>query len=486
MGAEPFLDAMYANPDFHVVAGGRAFDPAPFVAFMAYTFMGPARKPLSALNDRLLGAFFHIGKILECGGQCALPKSMAAKATIYKDGTFDVAPLDKGARCTALSVATHTLYEKPRPDFQLAPGGQLDLTGSSYDELEDGKSVRSTGARFQHVTVAGKPYTIKLEGAKLEGYRTMFVGAFKDPLLTCQVDDVFARIQQYVKMQHKQHDPSTFRLFFHKFGAYGKSAPGEVAVIGEAFGSTQALATSVANAARVACIHAPYPGQKATSGNMAFGICGKMEIEAGPCAKFCVYHLVNLEAGEEGSSNATVAATGSVITQNSRALFSWKQFDTGSHAIPPRSGHEALKPPVIQRKVEMNSSSKSQLPRNPRVLGDVAQIIRSKNAGPYEITFDLLFDDRRVYEMVRDSGLLTEQSLAALYGLNLNHIIFCGFFDPALAFKATIARLTDGEPSVSGGYGEEDVHGSQKYLPLMYLPLSSGLQEQLQTIAVHL
>ena len=62
-------------------------------------------------------------------------------------------------------------------------------------------------------------------------------------------------------------------------------------VLVEAIADTQALATSLANTARIACIHAPYEGQKATSGNFGFGIGGKMELESGPCASFSLYHL---------------------------------------------------------------------------------------------------------------------------------------------------------------------------------------------------
>jgi hypothetical protein len=35
-------------------------------------------------------------------------------------------------------------------------------------------------------------------------------------------------------------------------------------------------------------------------------------------------------------------------------------------------------------------------------LRDLAQVIRSKNAGPYEITFDVMFKDPELFCEVRD------------------------------------------------------------------------------------
>lgn len=34
-------------------------------------------------------------------------------------------------------------------------------------------------------------------------------------------------------------------------------------------------------------------------------------------------------------------------------------------------------------------------------LKDIAEVIRSKNAGPYELTFDIIFSSREFYRRVR-------------------------------------------------------------------------------------
>lgn len=102
-------------------------------------------------------------------------------------------------------------------------------------------------------------------------------------------------------------------------------------------------------------------------------------------------------------------------------------------------------------------------------LGDVASIVRSKNAGPYELTFDIMFDDDDTYAKVKHCGLLTRATVAHLYRIDEEEVIACMFWDPARAFKATIKRAC-----VSGAFGETDTHGSQQHVPFLYLKLPFG------------
>jgi hypothetical protein len=119
-------------------------------------------------------------QIMECGAQCATPKSHGATATLYSNGTFDISPHSPHARCTPQSVAAHTLYEKSRPDLLYGPGGHLDLTAAEYEQLEDGRTCRMHGATFTFSRDAGLPYRTKLEGAQKIGYRAMFMGSIRD------------------------------------------------------------------------------------------------------------------------------------------------------------------------------------------------------------------------------------------------------------------------------------------------------------------
>lgn len=102
-------------------------------------------------------------------------------------------------------------------------------------------------------------------------------------------------------------------------------------------------------------------------------------------------------------------------------------------------------------------------------LADVASVLRSKNSGPFELTFDVMFPNLEVYTKVKNAGLLNRETISKLYSVPDEHVIASLFFDQAMAYKATIAR-----PAVSGGFGETDTHGSQQHIPLMYLTLPFG------------
>lgn len=119
---------------------------------------------------------WHMGKIMECGGICAIPKGRSMIATMQRD-YFDLTPLSPAERCTPLSVAAHTLYEKTRPDRLPGPGGVLVLDNAKYEQVTP-KTCRVSGAKFEPT-----PYQVKLEGVTHLGYRTIFVGGIRDPTL---------------------------------------------------------------------------------------------------------------------------------------------------------------------------------------------------------------------------------------------------------------------------------------------------------------
>jgi len=99
-------------------------------------------------------------------------------------------------------------------------------------------------------------------------------------------------------------------------------------------------------------------------------------------------------------------------------------------------------------------------------LTDIASVIRSKNAGPYELTFDIIFNDFDVYERVKQGGYINEELICKLYNVSPDKIISIVAFDPAKAIKATIKR-----PLCSGDLGETDVYGAQQHAPLLGLEL---------------
>ena len=67
-------------------------------------------------------------------------------------------------------------------------------------------------------------------------------------------------------------------------------------------------------------------------------------------------------------------------------------------------------------------------------LWEVTKLVRSKNAGPFVLTFDIMFDDPDVYEKVRDSGALNKKLVAQMYKQNEEDVLFFNC-DNALAIK---------------------------------------------------
>lgn len=95
-------------------------------------------------------------------------------------------------------------------------------------------------------------------------------------------------------------------------------------------------------------------------------------------------------------------------------------------------------------------------------LVDLASVIRSKNSGPFELTFDVIFKDFDIYNKVKAAKAINEEGFAKLYNIPLSNIINLVYFDPAKAVKITIVR-----PIPSGSLGETDVYGAQQHAPLM-------------------
>ncbi|MEK9555329.1 MAG: DUF4387 domain-containing protein [Gammaproteobacteria bacterium] len=99
-------------------------------------------------------------------------------------------------------------------------------------------------------------------------------------------------------------------------------------------------------------------------------------------------------------------------------------------------------------------------------LSDLATVIRSKNAGPFELTFDVLFATYDNFERVVKSEVLSANKFAGLFRIPVSDVISVVEFEPALAIKVTIKRARS-----SGAFGETDVYGAQQHAPLLSLEI---------------
>ena len=95
-------------------------------------------------------------------------------------------------------------------------------------------------------------------------------------------------------------------------------------------------------------------------------------------------------------------------------------------------------------------------------LIDLATIIRSKNAGPFELTLDVFFRDEATYRRAKERQLVNREMIKRLYGVGDEEILDIVYYDPVRAAKVTIAR-----PCSSGSPEDTDVYGAQQHMPLL-------------------
>lgn len=96
----------------------------------------------------------------------------------------------------------------------------------------------------------------------------------------------------------------------------------------------------------------------------------------------------------------------------------------------------------------------------PRLI-DYCTLIRSKNAGPFVLTFDFMFKDMECLRKVQQANVITKEYFAELFHVNMEHITLV-FHERALAAKVSIPR-----PHFQGELEDSDGYGGQQYAPLL-------------------
>ncbi|MFI9048343.1 DUF4387 domain-containing protein [Streptomyces sp. NPDC053427] len=99
-------------------------------------------------------------------------------------------------------------------------------------------------------------------------------------------------------------------------------------------------------------------------------------------------------------------------------------------------------------------------------LTELADVIRSKNSGPYELTLDIIFTGQDQYDLVKRQRAINRALVAELYQVAVDDVSEPIFYDPAKAVKINLRR-----PLVSGNVGESDVYGAQQHGPLLAMRL---------------
>ena len=97
-------------------------------------------------------------------------------------------------------------------------------------------------------------------------------------------------------------------------------------------------------------------------------------------------------------------------------------------------------------------------------LTETTEVIRSKNSGPFELTFDIMFKDQDHFAAFVKADIINKKTFASLFGIDESVILSILSFPPAKAVKITIAR-----PLASGDLGEKDIYGAAQHTPLLSL-----------------
>ncbi len=273
IGIAPIIELLDKKAD--VILCGRACDTAIYASACIYEGYDP-------------GLAFHMAKIMECGAMCSEPVAAADVMQGYMyDDYFELRPANPLRRCTVDRVAAHTLYEQTNPYLIFEPDGVCDLTNSNFTQADE-RTVRVTGSVFHEA----KEKTLKLEGVKCSGYRTICPATVFDSETIKNIDKIIKTVTDFVKENTKNTLPKdSYTISFKKSGG----AESSLGIIMDIVGKTQQIADTVCALARSRMLHCDYKGRKSTAGNLAFPF-SPSDIHVGEVYEFSVFHLAKVDS----------------------------------------------------------------------------------------------------------------------------------------------------------------------------------------------
>ncbi len=274
IGVAPILRLLKESVD--VIVAGRACDTAIYAAPCIHEGYDTALA-------------FHMAKIMECGAMCCEPVAAAdvMQGYMYPD-RFELEPAGENRRCVASRAAAHTMYEQTNPYLIYEPDGVIDLKDAVFTQVNN-RRVSVTGAIF---TEAEKK-TLKLEGVKRVGYRTVAIAGINDPLTIKHFSLIEDTVKRFVS-ENSGLDASDYTLSFRKYG--GEESNLGIAI--DAVGKTEEIADTVCALARSRTLHCDYEGRKSSAGNLAFPF-SPSDLHAGEVYEFSVFHLAEVDSLDE-------------------------------------------------------------------------------------------------------------------------------------------------------------------------------------------
>lgn len=280
MGPEPIITALQMNVDG--VITGRALD---IGLHMAYPMLKGFEKGLVA----------HMAKTIECGALCADPPINENIFAILRKDHFLVFPPNPEKRCTIRSVASHAFYERPDISRELNPGGYLDISEAKYEQF-DNRTVKVSKGKWVPM-----PYTIKIEGVKLAGHRTITIAGVRDQNLIGQIDWFLEDIRK--RTVEKFKNEREYQLVFHvygKDGILGVSEPehiikgNELCVVVDIIAPDPDLSQGICAFVRGRMFFNDYPGRTSTAGNVAT-LFSPADVSMGESYTWNIWHSLPLD-----------------------------------------------------------------------------------------------------------------------------------------------------------------------------------------------
>ncbi|MBR1267675.1 DUF4387 family protein [Bradyrhizobium sp. AUGA SZCCT0222] len=237
MGIHPLITALESGAQY--ILAGRSCDVALFASDMIRRNIDP-------------GLAYHVGHVLECGALACDPGSPSdcLVAEVYDDGSATFTAPNPARRCTAYSIAAHSLYEESHPQLQYYPEGILAMEKTQFFS-RDSRSAGIRNSRFVH---SSKPWpcSIKLEGSRRLGSRKVSLIHIDPADLSKIPADVLLYGRNGVQLQPVE------------------GVERELGIIVETTAKTHEAAVLLASLLTHYLIHYGYPGRKATAGNIAY------------------------------------------------------------------------------------------------------------------------------------------------------------------------------------------------------------------------
>ena len=273
IGIAPIIELLKQKAD--VIICGRACDTAIYAAPCVF----------EGYNE---GLAFHMAKIMECGAMCSEPVAAADVMQGYMyDDCFELRPANPIRKCTVDRVAAHTLYEQSNPYLIYEPDGVCDLTNSKFEQVDE-RTVRVSGSVFKEA----EEKTLKLEGVRCAGYRTICPATVYDPDTIAHIDEIINTVTGFVRENTENTLPAnSYTVHFKCSGGKDSS----LGIIIDVVGKTQEIADMVCALARSRMLHCDYAGRKSTAGNLAFPF-SPSDIHVGEVYEFSVFHLAKVDS----------------------------------------------------------------------------------------------------------------------------------------------------------------------------------------------